>query len=155
MSIRPITKVCGVAILVLLIIFAALGPAKLQYRTGLGWQIDHVVGYFGFTLMVCLAWPRPFVVGAALTAFAVLLEGLQALTPDRCADLHAALYSAGGVLAAALPGNLFIRASRRLNARTLLLLQRFRLRWPSRNNARTRLLAASRWGAAPIIETTG
>jgi VanZ family protein len=154
MSIRPMTKVCGVAILVLLIIFAALGPAKLQYRTGLGWQVDHVVGYFGFTLMVCLAWPRPLVVGAAVAAFAVLLEGLQALTPDRCADLHAALYSAGGVLAAALPGNFFIRASRRLNGRTLLLLRSWP-RWPSLNNARTKLLTASRWGAARIIETPG
>jgi VanZ family protein len=155
MSTKTIIKICGVAVLVLLLVFAALGPAKLQYRTGLGWQIDHVVGYFGFTLMVCLAWPRPLVVGAALTIFAVLLEGLQALTPDRCADLHAALYSAAGVLAAALPGDLFMRASRRLNWRTLLLAQRFRMRWPSRNNARTRLLTASRWGAARIIETPG
>src|SRR5215813_4493347 len=109
---RTITRASGAAVLVLLLLFAALGPAKLQYRTGLGWQFDHVIGYFGFTLMVCLAWPRPLVVGAAVTAFAVLLEGLQSLTPDRCADLHAALYSAGGVLAAVLPGDLFIRASR-------------------------------------------
>src|SRR5262245_2302704 len=154
MSIKMM-KICGVAILVLLIIFAALGPAKLQYRTGLGWQFDHVIGYFGFTLMVCLAWPRPLVVGAAVTTFAVLLEGLQALTPDRFADLHAALYSAAGALAAVLPGDLSIRASRRLNGRTLLLARHFRLRWPSRNTAGTRLLTASRWGAARIIGTPG
>ena len=148
MSIKTTMKICGVAILVLLIIFAALGPAKLQYRTGLGWQFDHVIGYFGFTLMVCLAWPRPLVVGAAVTAFAVLLEGLQALTPDRCADLQAALYSAAGALAAALPGNFFIRASRRLNVRTLLLLQRCWPRWPSLNDAGTTPLTASRWDGA-------
>jgi VanZ family protein len=135
MSIKTTIKICGVAILVLLIIFAALGPAKLQYRTGLGWQFDHVIGYFGFTLMVYLAWPRPLVVGPAVAAFAMLLEGLQALTPDRCADFQAALYSASGVLAAILPGDLFIRASRRLNGRTLLLAQNFRLRLPSRNTA--------------------
>ena len=125
MSIKPMTKVCGVAVVVLLLVFAALGPAKLQFRTGFGWQIDHVVGFFGFTLMVCLVWPRTLVVGGAITTFAVLLEGLQAFTPDRSPDLHAALYSAAGVLAAALPADLFIRASRRLKGRTLLIPQRF------------------------------
>ena len=48
-----------------------------------------------------VAWCR--IVGGAMTAFAVLLEGLQAFTPDRIPDLHAALYSAGGVMGAALP----------------------------------------------------
>ena len=70
------------AVLVLLLLFCALGPANWQYRTGLGWRIDHVVGYFGFTLMFCLAWPRPLVVGGALMASAMLLEALQALTPE-------------------------------------------------------------------------
>jgi VanZ family protein len=83
-------------------VFAALGPGKWVPRSGLGWQIDHVVGYFGFTLLLCLTWPRPRVIGEGLMAFAVMLEALQAFTPDRPADLHAALYSAGGVLAAAL-----------------------------------------------------
>ena len=45
-------------------------------------------------------------------AAASLLEGLQALTPDRSANLVAALCSAGGVLAAALVAGLFIRAWR-------------------------------------------
>jgi hypothetical protein len=52
-------------------------------------------------------------------AFAVLLEGLQALTPDRYADLKTALYSAGAVLLAALVAEGFMRAPR--------LLQPFRL----------------------------
>ena len=56
MSIRSMTKVGGITIVVLLLLFCALGPAKLQFRTGLGWRIDHVVGYFGFTLMFWLAW---------------------------------------------------------------------------------------------------
>ena len=61
----------------------ALGPANWQRRTGLGWRVEHFVSHFLFTLMFCIAWPRPFIVGAALSVVAVLLEGLQALTPDR------------------------------------------------------------------------
>ena len=44
--------------------------------------------------------------------FAVLLETLQGLTPDRVPNLLAAFYGAGGVLAAALLAELFIRARR-------------------------------------------
>ncbi len=134
-------KLCSVAVLVLLV-FAALGPAKWVPRSGLGWRIDHFVGYFAFTLMFCLAWPRPLVIGGGLMALAVLLEGLQAFTPDRHADLHAALISAGGAMAAVLPAHLLIQAPRRLNGRTLLMLQRFRPRWPFRINAAAGLLTA-------------
>jgi VanZ family protein len=132
-------KLCGVTVLVLLLVFAALGPANWQLRSGLGWQIDHVVGYFGFTLMFCLAWPRPLRVGGALLASAVLLECLQALTPDRHFYLPGALYSAAGALTAALCADLFMRA--RLNARALLVPQRF--------SARTRLMTASRRDRVP------
>jgi hypothetical protein len=111
MTIKPIARVCGVVSLVVLAI-VALGPANWQPRTGLGWQVEHIASHFLFTLMFCVAWPRPFIVGAALSAVAVLLEGLQALTPDRYPYLPAALYSAGGVLAAALLAELFIRARR-------------------------------------------
>jgi hypothetical protein len=45
-------------------------------------------------------------------AFAVLLEGLQAFTPDRSSNILAAFYGAGGVLAAALLAELFIRLRR-------------------------------------------
>ena len=58
---------------------------------------------------------------------AVLLEGLQAFTPDRHADLFAALISAGGAMAAVLPADLFIQSPRPLNGRTLLALARTRL----------------------------
>jgi len=97
-----------------LLVIVALGPANWQPRTGLGWEIEHFIGYFAFTLMFCLAWPRPFIVGGALMAVAVLLEGLQAFTPDRSSNLRAAFYGAGGVLVAALLAELFIRARRRL-----------------------------------------
>ena len=106
-------KVFSVTALVLLT-FVALGPATWQPRSGLGWEIDHFVGYFIFTLMFCIAWPRPLVVGGALMVFAVLLEGLQAFMPDRSSYYMAAVYSAGGVLAAALLAELFIRARRRV-----------------------------------------
>jgi VanZ family protein len=109
---RVFMKFCSAAIMVLLVI-AALGPAKWTPRTALGWEIDHFLGYFAITSIVCLAWPRPFVVGGALAAIAVLLEGLQALTPDRSSNLLAAFYGVGGVLAAALLAELFIRARRR------------------------------------------
>ena len=108
---RAGAKVCSGAILVLLVI-AALGPEKWTPRTALGWQIDHFLGYFGITLLVCLAWPRPLVVGVLMIAAAFLLEGLQALTPDRSANLVAALCGSGGVLAAALVAELFIQGSR-------------------------------------------
>jgi VanZ family protein len=112
MTAKLMLKVCSVAALVLLV-FLALGPAKWQPRSGIGWEYDHFFGYFVFTLLFCLAWPRPLVVGGALMSFAVLLEGLQSFLPDRSSYYVAALYSAAGVLAAALIAELFIRVKRR------------------------------------------
>ncbi len=95
MAIKAVAKFCSVATMVL-VVFIALGPANWAPRTALGWQFDHFAGYFAITLLVCFAWPRPFFVGPALMAFAALLEGLQAFTPDRSANLVAALCGAGG-----------------------------------------------------------
>jgi VanZ family protein len=108
---RAGAKVCSLIIIVLLVI-AALGPAKWAPRTELGWQFDHFIGYFGITLFFCFAWPRPFVIGGIVMAVAVLLESLQALTPDRSANLEAALWGAGGALVAALVAELFMRVWR-------------------------------------------
>ncbi len=116
MTVKLMFRICCVVALVLLVI-VALGPAKWQPRSGIGWEYDHFVGYFVFTLMFCLAWPRPLFVGAALMAFAVLLEVLQAFMPDRSSYYVAALYSAGGVLAAALLAELFIRVQGRLQSK--------------------------------------
>ena len=102
---RAGAKACCGPIVVLLVI-AALGPAKWAPRTQLGWQFDHFIGYFGITLFFCVAWPRAFVVGAAFAAVAALLEGLQAFTPDRSAYLPAILYGAAGALVAALVAEL-------------------------------------------------
>ena len=130
MSIKSKAKFGGVTILVLLLLFAALGPAKWQYRTGLGWQFDHVVGYFVFTLGFWLAWPRPFVVGSALVAAGILLEALQALTPDRHCDFEGALYGVAGALVAAVCADLFIRTHRLLNGGRFFIPQRFSLPLP-------------------------
>jgi VanZ family protein len=108
MTIKLLAKICSVAALVLLVI-AALGPAKWAPRSGFGWEIDHFLGYFAITSLVCFAWPRPFVVGGALMAGGALLEGLQAFTPDRTANLLAAFYGAAGALTAAVLAELFIR----------------------------------------------
>ncbi len=108
---RTGAKACCVPITVLLVI-AALGPAKWAPRTELGWQFDHFIGYFGITLFFCLAWARPFVIGGAFMAVAALLEGLQALTPDRSTYLPAIFYGAAGALAAAIVVDLFIRVWR-------------------------------------------
>jgi len=105
---RAGAKACCVPIVILLVI-AALGPAKWAPRTQLGWQFDHFIGYFGITLFVWFAWPRPFVVGGVFAAVAALLEALQAFTPDRSAYLPAIFYGAAGALAAALIAELFIR----------------------------------------------
>jgi hypothetical protein len=55
-QIRAFMKFCGVAVIVLLVI-AALGPAKWQRRTGLGWEIEHFAGYFVATTILLLTWP--------------------------------------------------------------------------------------------------
>ena len=108
---RAIAKACCVPIVILLVI-AALGPERWAPRTHLGWQFDHFIGYFGITLFVCVAWPRPFVIGAVFAAIAALLEGLQAFTPDRSAYLPAIFYGAAGALAAALIAEFVIRVWR-------------------------------------------
>jgi VanZ family protein len=112
-----VLKFCCVAGLVVLA-FIGLGPAAWQPRSGLGWAIDHFAGYCVITLVVCLAWPRPVVVGGALFVFAVLLEGLQAFMPDRSFYYLAAVYSSGGVLAGALISELFMQARRRFQRRS-------------------------------------
>ncbi len=108
---RSAAKVCSAAVIVVLVIMA-LGPENWTPRTPFGWQFDHFIGYFAITLLVCFAWPRPFVVAAPLVVASFLLEGLQAFTPDRTANFVAGLCGAAGVLAAALIAELFIRAWR-------------------------------------------
>src|SRR5262249_21945074 len=95
-SVKLIIKFCSVAGAIAAIVFAELGPGDWQLRTGLGWQTEHLLAYFVVTSIVCLVWPKPLVVGPALMAASMLLEALQALTPDRHANFQAGLYGAGG-----------------------------------------------------------
>jgi VanZ family protein len=95
MKIKFMTRVCSMGIMVLFVIMA-LGPGKWVPRTGFGFKMDHFLGYFALTSIVCVAWPRPFIVGVALMASGALLEGLEVFTPDRTADLVAALWGMGG-----------------------------------------------------------
>ena len=115
MTIKLLARCCSVAAMALLV-FAALGPGKWVPRSGFGWQIDHFVGYFAITGLICFAWPRPLMVGGALMVIAALLEGLQAFTPDRTPDLEAVFCGAGGALTAALVAELIIRAQRVVSA---------------------------------------
>ncbi len=102
-------KVCCVAALGVLVVLG-LGPEHLQPRSGLGWQVDHFVGYVVLTFIFCIAWRRPFVVAGALAVFAVVLEALQALTTDRTSNAEAAFYSVCGVLAGAVLAEVCLRA---------------------------------------------
>ncbi len=106
-----LTKHLGIAAMALLAL-AALGPDKWVPRTGFGFQIDHFLALFAVTSVVCLAWPRPFLVGGAFMVASALLEWLQGFTPDRTPNLEAALHGAGGALVAALLAEFFIRAQR-------------------------------------------
>ena len=103
-------KFCSFAVICFLV-YVHLGPAKWQPpRTGLGWQLDHFLGYFVATSIVWLAWPnRPFVVAGLMMVTSALLEALQVFTPDRHADFYAALYGACGALLQALLAALLIR----------------------------------------------
>ena len=111
-SVKLIIKFCSVAAAIAAIVYAELGPGDWQLRTGLGWQTEHLLAYFVVTSIVCLVWPKPLVVGPALMAASMLLEALQALTPDRHANFQAGLYGAGGAFAAALLAELFTRVWR-------------------------------------------
>jgi hypothetical protein len=64
-------------------------------------------------------------------ALALLLEGLQAFTPDCHADLNTAVISAGGVMAAIVPADFLIRVPRRLAGRVFLTLARAGLLTPA------------------------
>jgi VanZ family protein len=105
-------RLCGVAAVALLVISSLIG-ALAQPRTILGWQVEHFLGYFAVTFIVCAGWPRPLRVAAVLVVLSGLLEVLQAFTPNRHPNVIAALCGAGGVVVAAVFVELFIRARNR------------------------------------------
>jgi VanZ family protein len=104
---RTGAKICGVFAIAFLA-FIALCPGDWVPRTNLGFELDHFLAFFLVTAMVCLAWPRPMLVGLILALFGPLLEALQLLTPDRSANVLGAIYSALGAVAAAVVAALVI-----------------------------------------------
>ena len=96
-------RLCGVAALAAIVFASVLLPAKWeQLRTG-HWALEHFLAYFVATSVLCLGWPRPFIIAGALAAIAApLLEGLQSLMPTHSACLLSVLSGAGGALTAAL-----------------------------------------------------
>jgi hypothetical protein len=102
---------CGVGALAV-IALATLAPAEwVVLRTGVHWAVDHFLGYFTVTALVCVAWRRPFLVATSLMFVAGFLEALQGLTLDRTPNLLSALSGAGGVLTAALLASILLRRS--------------------------------------------
>jgi len=101
--------VAGSLALLTAIAFASLFPVEWQLRTGLHWLVEHFLIYFAVTVVLCLAWPRPFLVAGSLMVLAGALEALQGLTADRVPDLPTALCGAAGVLSGALFVQLVMR----------------------------------------------
>jgi len=71
-----------------------------------------------------LAYLAKAVVGGFLMVTAVVLEALQVFTPDRHADIYAALHGACGALTQALFAALFIRVRAAYYRHTFFLSQR-------------------------------
>jgi VanZ family protein len=102
-------RLWGLVALAVVIVVSLMLPAKLeQLRTG-HWAVEHFLGYFMATFIVCLGWRRPFVVAGWVTLLAAVLKALQSLTPSHSPAFLSALSGAGGALAAALLAKLIIR----------------------------------------------
>ena len=106
-------QLCG-AIAFGLVIFASLKlPAQWeQMRTG-HWFIEHFLGYFAASTVICLGWRRPFWAAGILTVAAFVLEGLQSFTPNHSPALLSVVGGATGALAAALIAKAIMMARNR------------------------------------------
>jgi VanZ family protein len=112
-------RLCGVLALIAVIIATLMLPKQLeQLRTG-HWALEHFIGYFAATSIVCLGWPRPLMVAGFFLPCAALLEGLQALTPDHTPAFLSAVSGALGVLAAAFLAKVVIQVRKRRTWRPL------------------------------------
>jgi VanZ family protein len=95
-------RVCGVLAVFALIFASLFLPPRLEHwRTG-HWEVEHFLAYLAAVPILCLGWPRPFLVAASLVPAAALLEALQCLRPDHSPNVLAALSSMGGALVGAL-----------------------------------------------------
>jgi VanZ family protein len=99
---------------------ASLVPAAWRIRLGPNWLVEHFLAYFCLTAVFCLASRKPMAVAATLIPLALVLEALQALTPDRVPDAVTALFATTGVASAALLADLgltLVRNCRRPRAK--------------------------------------
>ena len=104
-------RLCGVLTVAALVFASLLLPSKLeQMRTG-HWEIEHFFAYLVAAPLICLGWPRPFVVASTLIPVAALLEALQCLRPDHSPNIFAALSSIAGVMVGTLLTVLIIKLS--------------------------------------------
>jgi glucose-6-phosphate-specific signal transduction histidine kinase len=104
-------RLCGVLAVAALIFASLLLPSQLeQMRTG-HWEIEHFFAYLVAVPLICLGWPRPFLVASTLIPAAALLEVLQCLRPDHSPNLFAALSSIAGVMVGTLLTVLISRLS--------------------------------------------
>ena len=94
-------RLWGVIALAIVVFASLMLPTQLeQMRTG-HWLMEHFLGYFAASLVICLGWRRPLMVGAGLAVIACVLEALQALTPSHSPTFVSAMGGAAGALAAA------------------------------------------------------
>ena len=102
-------RLCAVVAFAILVIASLMLPPQLEEMRSGHWAVEHFLAYFAAVPIICLAWPRPFLVAAALIPSAALLEALQCLEPGHSPNIFAALSSIGGVLAGALLATLLLR----------------------------------------------
>jgi len=102
-------RLCAGLALAILVVGSLLLPPQLEGMRSGHWALEHFLAYFAAVPIICLAWPRPFLVAAALIPSAALLEVLQCLSPGHSPNISAALSSIGGVLAGALLATLLLR----------------------------------------------
>jgi VanZ family protein len=95
-------QLCGVLAFTLVVYASLMLPQQVeQMRTG-HWFTEHFVGYFVASAIICLGWRRPFLVAVFLSVAAVVLEGLQSLTPSHTPNVFSVLGGASGALLAVL-----------------------------------------------------
>jgi hypothetical protein len=102
------------AVLLAAIAAATLIPAGWQIRLGLHWLVEHFLAYLVVTGILCIAWPRPMKIAAVLVPFAIVMELLQGLTPDRVPDALTALIAASAVASSALIADFLLWMRRKL-----------------------------------------
>ena len=102
-------RLCGALALVALIFASLFLPPQLEQLRSGHCEVEHFLAYLAAVPILCLGWPRPFLVAGALIPAAAMLEVLQCLRPDHTPNPMTALSSIGGVLLGCLTAAFLIR----------------------------------------------